>query len=445
MPPMIGRALSASIAIATMRASVMACKFALAIFIGRYLDLSSLGIYGLAAGTVAVGPTVIGMGLVHLIARDAVTFSVSQLADSLRHYWCLMASVYAVLLTVAISLQIVFGTSGLWALVIVIALFEHLGNDVFQLLSNLERPLIANMSAFFRGAAWILIYVPVAAWNPSLRSISVLLGFWLGGSVIAFLLFMWASRSWPWKAAFLLPFRLGWIASTVREAFIIYISDLSFVASQYVDRYLITLFLGLKLAGIYFLFWSFANAASTFVSMVILQAQRPALIKAHHDRGTPFHRQLTSRFLKVITLASAVVSATTGCIFHLVVPFFDQPSVADHLAAFWLLLVAMAFRNIADFGAIALFTARRDQIMTVTNIAALIVLALAQSLLLPFTGLYGAGGAILLTFSGVALWRFMIVFRGPSLKKSWRRMHEFGSVRVPTKVTRRGERSREER
>jgi O-antigen/teichoic acid export membrane protein len=414
MPALIGKVLSASIAIVTMRASVMTCKFALAIFIGRYLDLSSLGLYGLAAGAVAVGPVVIGMGMVHLIMRDAVTLPASQLVDILRHYWCFTASVYALMLAVAILLTIVFGASGLWALVIVITLFEHLGNDVFQLLSNLERPLIANLTAFLRGAAWILIYVPVAAWNPSLRSILVLLGFWLGGSVIAFLLFVWTSRSWPWKTAFSLPFRPGWITRTVKHAFVIYVSDLSFIASQYLDRYLITLFLGLKLAGIYFLYWSFANAASTFVSMVVLQVQRPVLIKAHHEGGARFHRQLTSRFLKSTTLASAVVSAATGCVFHILLPFLDQPSVADHLAAFWLLIAAMALRNIADFGAIALFTARHDRVMTLTNVVAAIVLVLAQVLLLPFAGLYGAGGAILMTFSGVAFWRFKILFGAAS-------------------------------
>jgi O-antigen/teichoic acid export membrane protein len=413
MPALIGKALSISIAITTMRASIMACKFALAIFIGRYFDLPSLGLYGLVAGAVAIGPVVIGMGMVHLIMRDAVTLPASQLADSLRHYWCFTASVYALLVAVAILLTIVFGVSGLWALVIVIILLEHLGKDVFQLLSNLERPLIANMSAFLGGAAWVLIYVPAAAWNPSLRSIPVLLGFWLGGSLIAFMLFVWTSRSWPWKAAFSLPFKHSWITRTVKHAFVIYISDLSFIASQYVDRYLISLFLGLKLAGIYFLYWSFANAASTFVSMVVLQVQRPVLIKAHHDGGALFHRELTFRFLKSTSLASAVASAATGCVFYIVLPFLDQPSVADHVAAFWLLLAAMTFRNIADFGAMALFTARHDRIMTLTNVVAAIVLVLAQVTLLPFVGLYGAGVAILITFSGVAFWRYKILFGVP--------------------------------
>src|SRR4051812_44300995 len=148
MPTLIDKALFNSILIVMMRASIIACKLGLAIFIGHYLDLSSLGLYGLAAATISLGPAVIGMGMVHLIMRDAVTLSLRQVTNDLRHYWCFTTSIYAVVLTLAVLIAIAFGASELWSLVIVIMLFEHLGNDVFQLLSNLERPLLANINAF---------------------------------------------------------------------------------------------------------------------------------------------------------------------------------------------------------------------------------------------------------------------------------------------------------
>ena len=411
MPALIDKILFSSLPILMMRASIIACKFALAIFIGHYLDLSSLGLYGLAAATVSLGPVVIGMGMVHLIMRDAVTLSLGQVTIELRHYWCFTASVYALVLTLAVLIRITFGASELWSLVIAIMLFEHLGNDVFQLLSNLERPLLANVSAFLRGAAWILIYVPIAIWEPGFRSNAFLFGFWLGGTVSAFLLFVWASRSWPWKDAFSLPFKLAWITTTIRKAFVIYVSDLSYFASQYLDRYLVTWFLGLQLAGVYFLYWSAASAVTTFVSIAVLQIQRPRLIKAYHDGGASAHRQLAARFMKTTIAATAVFSAAVGGAFYIVLPFLKQPtSVADHLAAFWLIIAGMAVRNVADFGAMALFTSRRDRMMTLTNLAAVIVLTLVQILLLPFTGLYGAGAAILFTFSAMTLWRYKLVF-----------------------------------
>ena len=139
--------------------------------------------------------------MVHLIMRDAVTRSLYQVTVDLRHYWCFITSVYGLLLICAVLTTITFGVSELWSLVIVIMLFEHFGNDVFLLLSNLERPLLANVSAFLRGAAWILVYVPIAIWEPAFRSNAILFEFWLGGTASAFFLFAWGSRSWPWRAA----------------------------------------------------------------------------------------------------------------------------------------------------------------------------------------------------------------------------------------------------
>lgn len=401
---------SRSFAIIAMRAAIMACKFGLALFIGHYLDLSSLGLYGLAAGAIALGPVVIGLGMAHVIMRDAVTLPAAQLTDALRHYWCITIAVYAVSLTITALLTVGFGLSWLWIVIVLIMLFEHLGNDVFLLLSNLERPLLANITAFIRGAAWALVYVPVSLWTPSLRSLVALLASWLAGSVIAFLVFAWTSRSWSWMTALSQPLRPEWVIATIRRAFVIYVSDLSFVASQYIDRYLVTLFLGLRLAGIYFLCWSFATAVSTFVSMTLLQVQRPLLIKAFHQGGAQAHSALAARFARSAALGSIAFGGVIGLIFHALLPFLDQVSLTAQVPAFWLIMAGIAMRNMADFGAMALFTARRDILMTVSNVVAVALLVLTQALLLPLAGLLGAGMAILITFTAMTLWRFGAIF-----------------------------------
>lgn len=417
MPRLIGKGIAVSIFILAMRTAVMACKFGLAIFVGRYFDLSSLGLYGLSVGAVALAPVIVGMGMVHVIMREAVTLPASQLTNHLRHYWSFTISVYALILVVAAIQTVTFKTSELWILIIIIMLFEHFGNDVFQLLSNLERPLAANINVFLRGAAWILIYIPVALWNDSFRTLTALFEFWLAGSALAVAVFVVTHLTWPWKAAFAAPFELSWIVRTIRNSFLIYISDLSFVASLYIDRYLVTLFLGLELAGVYFLYWSVATAASNLVSMTVLQLQRPLLIKAHHE-GPEKHRRLSGSFIRTTAWATVVLSIATGGAFHLLLPLLKQPSIADHLSAFWVIMAALGMRNIADAGAMALFTAHRDRIMTVTNVASVIGLIIAQISLLPLLGLYGAGAATLITFLGITLWRFRLIFgTRPDLKK----------------------------
>ena len=409
--------LATSVAILGMRVTILACKFGLAIFVGRYLDLSSLGVFGLCAGVVAVGPSLVGMGMVHLIVRDAVTLPLAELIDLLRHYWSFVTIVYALALAVSFPVTHLLNGSSIWSLVIAITLLEHFGNDAFQLLSNLQKPLLANISAFIRGALWVLVYTPLAIWYPELRSMSALLCFWLAGSIVALALFFWTTRLWPWTATSLAAIDPQRIFSTIRKGFVIYLSDLGFVASQYIDRYLVSFFLGLELTGIYFLYWSAANAVSTFVSIAVLQVQRPILIKAHHHGGDSEHQKLLMPFLGTTLLSTIALGAATGLAFYLVLPYLKQPAIENFLLAFWLIMAGMAVRNVADFGAMALFTARRDGVMTLTNLASVTGLIVAQSLCLPLMGLYGAGTAMIITFGAITIWRGALLY-DPAPSKS---------------------------
>ena len=66
--------------------------------------------------------------------RDAVTLSLRQVTIELRHYWCFTISLYALLLSFAALMVIAINVSVLTFMILVIMLFEHLGNNVFQLL-----------------------------------------------------------------------------------------------------------------------------------------------------------------------------------------------------------------------------------------------------------------------------------------------------------------------
>jgi O-antigen/teichoic acid export membrane protein len=392
----------------------MGSRFALAIFIAHNLDLSSLGLYGLATGAIALVPGIVNAGMNHLLMRTAVTASAADLTHSLRHHWCFVTSVYVTLLALATLLTIAIGTSALWIIIIAVMFFEHIGNDVFYLFSNIQHHVSANVNAFLRGAAWILVYIPLAILDPNLRTLLHLFGFWLAGGMLSWALFVYMSWSWPWKAAFSIPFKPSIITETMRKSYLLYISDLSFVASQYIDRYLVTLFLGIKVAGIYFLFWTVANSATTFLALVLQQKQRPLLISAYKTGGLSAHCQLTWRFVQTTIFATAVLSFAVGCAFQLLLPWLGQPSLAGHLSAFWLIVAGMACRYLADFGAMGLFTAHRDGLTTLTNVVSVCVLVVAQIILLPLAGLHGAGGAILITFVGIAIWRYRLLF-GSSL------------------------------
>jgi O-antigen/teichoic acid export membrane protein len=122
------------------------------------------------------------------------------------------------------------------------------------------------------------------------------------------------------------------------------------------------------------------------------------------------HSQLTWRFLQTTVFATAALSIAIGSAFQILSPWLGQASLAGHWPAFWLIVAGIAFRYLAEFLGLGLFTAHRDQITTVTNVVSVCVMVIAQVLFLPVAGLYGAGGAILITFAGIALWRYWLLF-----------------------------------
>ena len=405
----IASALSRWGLIAGMRGSMIFSRFLLVVFISHYLDLAALGLFGLILGAVAMVPAFIALGMAHVVMRDAVTMSPAQLVDALRHYWAYTLTIYFLALSAASLAAYGAILSPIWIIVIALTLFEHLGSDFFLLLSNLERAMLAQFSAFLRSVAWIVVYLPLALYFPALRTLGTLLLFWLIGSAASVVVFAVATRSWPWRDACKTPLRPMWIRSLARSSVVLYINDLSFVASQYMDRYLVTLYLGLELTGVYILYWSTANAIYTFVSMTVLQHQRPLLIKAHHH-GRAAQRKQHISLARTTALSAASIGLVVAVAFVFLVPLLRQPLANANLASFWLIVVGMVVRCIADWGAMALFAARRDRIMTATNLAAITALALFQAALLPVIGLAGAGTALLITFGIVAYWRYRLVF-----------------------------------
>ena len=131
----------------------MGCKFGLALFIARYLDLSSLGLYGLAAGAIAAVPIVVNLGMNHLLMRDAVTASTDDMIDSMRHYWGFVGFAYTNSSDDRGAGNRPPRDQSLWILIVAVIAFEHVGNDIFYLLSSLQRHVWANAIGFIRGAA----------------------------------------------------------------------------------------------------------------------------------------------------------------------------------------------------------------------------------------------------------------------------------------------------
>ncbi|SMF44025.1 Membrane protein involved in the export of O-antigen and teichoic acid [Azospirillum oryzae] len=378
----------------------MGCRLLLVMFLARYLDLEALGAYGLVAGGAAVGPVLLGLGLTHLIARDAEAQDGGTVAGAMCRAWGIAGIGYTAILVVGIGFCAAGAAPDWLCLAVAVTFLEHINNDIFHVLSNRSRPLLANVAMFVRSAAWVIIYLAVAVAFPQFRSLEWVLVLWACGGFAGVAIFAAVTRRWLWRSAARTALRRSTITDALWRARLLYAADLAAVSGLYLDRYLVSLFLGIEAAGTYFLFWSVANAANTLVTMGVMQIQRPRLIRAWRIGGAASHRRLARSFANRTAVAAVAISTAIGLAFQVGAPLAGVLPVNTNISTiFWAVMAGTVVRTLSDFGAMAQYTAGLDAAMAMCNLATAVMSATFLTILVPVAGIAGAGAAAALAFT----------------------------------------------
>lgn len=406
---MLGVATPHAIGLMALRALTIAGKFGLTLFITRYLGLADLGIYGLITSAAVVVPVLLGFGVANNLGREAVRGGPASITGQLLQYFLFLLPVY---LLAGIAGSAVFVDRGPWVFgLAVLMLLEHTQTDMFALMVMTGQAYSANVINFIRAAGWVLAYVPLALAYPQLRTLNWVGLFWLGGCVAATLLTAAFTRNWRWIEAatklrnhrIALPHRHGSTA--------LYLNDVANSLFQYVDRYVVGVFLDAKILGIYVLFWSITNAISNLVTTAIVQPWRGELVQVVHRARASFNREVWKLTLVTSQITLALSVAAIAFIYG-VAPFLGRPEIFAYLPLMFVLCAALVVRAAYEVVGIAFYAHRRDDITLYSGVAILIV-ALGLNLSLDsILGIWGAGVALFTSYLVGLLGRRVIVFRG---------------------------------
>jgi O-antigen/teichoic acid export membrane protein len=397
-----------SLTIMSLRGLALVAKFALTLFITRFIGLETLGVYGLVAGAAVMFPVIASLGLIRVVSRNAVSQQLDEVTRVLRRYWSIQAALYVIIGFVALWVGVYIGQLALISIVISIVFLEHVNGDLFVLLNHLLRPCLANVLMFFRTAGWICIYMILAFIFPALRDLHALLIFWVGGGLLAIAGFALAARDWPWLRPAPEAGHREWFLSHFKASRILYVNDIANTVAQYTDRYLVGLFMGLEFTGVYVLFWSIGNALSNLVDTGIIQISEPKLINAHTRQDRSYWGVF--RVLLVETVAISIILAiATGVLVKFAIPYLNRPLVADWTQVLWLVLVGFVLRMAYEVQG-AVFYSRYKDIFTLFSGLFVIALSIvANMILIPSFALYGAASAIVLSYIAGIIARHIMI------------------------------------
>ncbi|MEO8668810.1 MAG: hypothetical protein ABI399_09855 [Bauldia sp.] len=379
-----------------LRGTSIVAKLMLTIMVGRLMGLTDLGLYGLiSAGTILV-PAVASLGLMSLVGRELVRQTPAELIFNLKHYGPVVALFYLLAIPLGFLVATRLGYPPVLALltVAVIAL-EHVSGDAITILNNRTRYLLANVILFIKSGAWMIVFVAIALLWPAagMATLDHLLVFWSLACGLAILVFLFATRSWPWLGVLPTRLSLDWYRRRSRNAALLLVNDISNNVALYVDRYILVLFLGLEASGIYFFFWSATNAAFNVVQTGVVWAHRGHMIKAHgqSDEAT-FAASLRSLIRESASITLAL-SAGLLIVFPFVVGLLDQAGTGQYPLLLWLLVAGLALRVAVDIAGQALYTRGLDELLVSTSFAMLPLSVALNVALTPLLGIYGAAVA----------------------------------------------------
>lgn len=355
------------------------------------MDFSVLGSFGLIVSASIMVPVFAGFSLMYNISRDAVTQPLSEVTVSLIYYLNVILLIYAVLLVGAVVVGFYFEALGLAILIFVVVLLEHLNNDLYVLLLNLSKPLLANFLHFLRSAAWMLLFMVAATLMPDVRALENILIGWIVGGILSFAVFLWFSRGWPWDTTKNIEAFKNWVAREFKKSRIVYAHNFVGTISQNIDRFIISYFLGLDLTGVYVFFGSVMSALINLLRTGVVQIARPSMIRAYKAQDESF-KILYRKCMKQTVVFAICMAFLAWPLMYALILFMDKPLAGEWFSVFWLVLITFLFVIIVEVNRLIFYAAHRDDLI------------LKQSLLiLPISIICHCTFVILLGFLGAVL------------------------------------------
>jgi O-antigen/teichoic acid export membrane protein len=371
-------------------------RFALALYIARYLGLSDIGRFGIILGVVGFMPSLLGLGLNYFLSREIIDAPLVLAGRAIRDRLAVTLFMCSAL-ALTWSAARLFGYFGdISALTLVITILEVFALDIHMSLIGLRQAILAGVLICVRTSSWVLFFIGVSYIYPQFRHLGFALSLWLAALAVNYGLTVLYFSRFPWKQILRVNVDITHVTANIRNGWMIYASDISIAGAMYADRFVINHCEGLVVTGVYIFFWSIANAAQVLISSSISQVALPRLVSAYKKQGAAAWRKaLLSEAAKVV-VAGVCLSLIAFFGIKFLLPFIHRDGLAGNLGLFFIMLVASTIRMVSDIINYGLYSRGQDKAFAVTNIFGFLIAPCLTFVLLEAFGLSGVGLSMLI-------------------------------------------------
>ncbi|QMU66468.1 MAG: hypothetical protein GKR88_20720 [Flavobacteriaceae bacterium] len=389
------------------RGLTLISKFIFVFFLGRYsIDETNLGVYGMLITAIAF--------LIYFLGFDFYVFNMREIIQiknnfipKIRDQLYFHLSLY--LLLMPLSLAIIFGFNFIeikyLVLFIILLISEHLGQELFRLLTTLEKSLVGNFFFFVKSGLWIwYILFDFFFLNNEINIFRYIL-IWSLFSWFSLLIgLIYIKRLLKIKNIKFYKPNISWILKGIKSSSIFFMSSLSFLVIQFSDRFMIDFYHGKNLVGVYTTYSQFINAIDVFTFSGIIMVTYPKMIKFFSDKN--IYKNLKNNFFKNLLAITIVLVLGSYFLAPFVFEFLEKPSFINYISTYNILLIGVFFLVMSNVFHYDLYAKKRDYLLLKIAITSMSCNIILNLILIPKYEIYGASIATLFSFIVIFMAKF---------------------------------------
>ena len=383
----------------TLRGITLLSKFIFIFLLGKYAeDEYFLGEYGIITTSISL--------IIYLVGFDYYVFNTREILKSkegviekIRDQFFFHLIVYSVILPLTLSVIFYFDFIDIkyFLIVFLLIISEHLGQELFRLYTTLEKSNFANLFFFMKSGLWVwIVLFDFFLLKNELNLLRYLL-IWTACSWFSMIIsIIYLKRNLSIKSFKFYKPNYSWILKGVKNSSIFFISSLSFLVIQFSDRYMIDLFYGKKMVGVYSAYSQFVNAIDVFVFSAIIMVIYPKLIQLFPEKVA--YKNLFQKFKKSILVASILLIVASYFITPILFSFLDKPSFLTNIKTFNVLLIGVFFLLMSYAYHYDLYIKKKDTLLLKISLFSMSLNIILNLYLIPNNGLFGASLATMISF-----------------------------------------------
>ncbi|MGC3791370.1 oligosaccharide flippase family protein [Priestia aryabhattai] len=373
-----------------LRIITLGSKFLLIMGMTRLLAPAEVGVYGVLSTTIGLSIYIVGMDFYVFNTREILSSKSENKEFFIRDQFLFHIFSYVIFLPILIILFILNIIPVKYAFIFyVLLVLEHLSQEFNRVFITLSKPIVANVTLFFRSGAWAYAAMILFFISDETHNLWTVLIGWVSGVLFSVLLSIYYLKDLNWHIVKSKKIDWKWVKRGVVVSFPLFVGNIALKLAEYLDRYFITFYKGKALVGAYTFYGSLSNLLVIFAQTGVIMILGPKVIRNFQSGDYKTYKIQMKKMTSGVIISTIFISLALAIGIIPITKLIGKPIYAENLSAYWTLIGAYAFSVLALLPHQTLYVRFKDKAIIVSSLISLGVSLLLNILLVPKFGLIG--------------------------------------------------------